>query len=236
MTKLLLILASVLPLPAQYLTFGFNNGAGGGGGTYTLINHKAAGSTNTTSATTAAADMTGANLLVAVNCTYNGAGAGTFSDSSGNTWSSLTAATSGTVRAQIFYVISPTVSATQTFTISGATNYPAVAVAGLKDTGGTPVQDQSNHGTGSVGTSVQPGNVTPTAANEVVVQGLCPDNTYNTLALSGYTIDDSVALIPGQNYGAALAHVIQTTATATNPTWTWANSASTVAFAVTFKP
>jgi hypothetical protein len=86
-------------------------------------------------------------------------------------------------------------------------------------------------------TALATGSVTPSAANELVVtaegQGAAGGSPF-TINL-GFTITDQKAQVGGQADGGGLAYLIQTTATAVNPTWTGVSNGNMVVTIATFK-
>lgn len=196
-----------------------------------------------TTATSAAVDTTGATLLVIGRCD-NGAG-NTPTDSPGNTFTGLTATNGGSIsRATIYYKVSPTTSATHTFTVSGAAgNRNSAFMAWFSGTAAFDVE--AHTGSSASGTTVQPGSVTPTLDAETLFSVVCwGDLTFG----DGHTasVGSSFNLITGQltdaeaggsgHYGTAAAWKIQTTAGAENPTWTLSASETNLASSIaTFK-
>ncbi len=183
-------------------------------------------------ATTGSLDTTGSTLLV-ICATY--ATAVSVSDSKGNTWTGLTAQSNTGVYNQIFYVNSatPTVGTGHTFTISGASVY-TVNVLTFSGTGASPFDVENGASTASAAT-LQPGSVTPTNDNNVLITGLTAGNAYagaGSINLS-FTITNQNALIGGVTYGGGAAYLLQGAKAATNPTWTFGstctNDSSTIA-------
>lgn len=188
---------------------------------------------------TSAIDTTGANLLVVVVSSYYGAAAPTLTDSNGNTWTSVdhfVGSGAATNRLQMYYCIGGTVGAghTVTCTISGA--YGSVAFAGYSGVASTtPLDQHTINGVGGA-TSVQAGSVTPSEANEVVIVGLGYQTAAATASIDGgFTkrVNDNPQ--SGVSFGVALGDLIQTTATAANPTWSWTGAGDAAAVIATFK-
>jgi hypothetical protein len=97
----------------------------------------------------------------------------------------------------------------------------AIAIAAF--TGGNTASpfDTQNGQSLSNSATVQPGTVTPGAANELVMTGL--EFTSAPVSVdSGVTILDQVPMAGGQYWGVALGYTIQSAAAAVNPTWTLA--------------
>lgn len=169
---------------------------------------------DTTTVTSGAIDTTGANLIVVHVVSYS-AGSATLSDSKGNTWTKLTdRLAGGGIRGTLFYVFNPTVGSGHTFT--GGNSYPVVSVAAFSGADAAPF-DVENGATGS-GATLQPGSVTPSTANNIVVCGVSDGSTTGTPAIdSGFTEPNAEA--DGAAFSGTIGYLIQTAATAQNPTW-----------------
>lgn len=188
-------------------------------------------------ATTTGVDTTGANLCVAVVSYYN-LGHPTVSDSVGgnsNTWNSLTPSDVGfSAGVTIWYSAVTHVGTGHTFTIAGGSTFSSIATACFAGVAASPFDLEAGSTTGS-GTTLPVGPVTPLVNDELVITGL------SNITVSSYTIDsgftklEDLTYTPGAYLGVTNAYLIQTTAGATNPTWT-ANSGGTMAAAIaTFK-
>lgn len=180
--------------------------------------------------TTSSINTTGANLIVACVHWYGGASpgdtmAGNFSDSKSNTWTKLNVADSGASlyqRCTFFYCAAPTVGSGHTFTVSTAyASYPTITVIAFSGAAASPYDsNQSTNGATSA-TSIQPGSVTPSEDNCVLVSG-GTINTANTKAInSSFTKLHDVAPSSGVYVAGTIAYKIQTTAGAENPMWSW---------------
>jgi hypothetical protein len=184
--------------------------------------------------TTDAIDTTGADLIVLVISQYSVGASDTPSDSKGNTWAGLTVQTSGDARVRLFYASAPTAGSGHTFAYSVSNSYATITALAFSGAHASPF-DQEN-GAGASAASIQPGSVTPTEDNELVVCGLCTggnqggDATIN----GGFTLAHRFAY-DGNSMGGAGAYLIQATATAANPTWSWPNSGAAAAAIATFK-
>jgi hypothetical protein len=49
---------------------------------------------------------------------------------------------------------------------------------------------------------------------------------------SGFTIVEEIPLVGGQHFGLRMAYLIQATAAAVNPTWSWTSGAATVSASI----
>lgn len=188
--------------------------------TFALVAHSAV--QGTSGGTTAAVDTTGANILIA----YVGAfvlSSAVVTDSFSNTWLPLTANTGGSsCSGQLFYAKNPTVGTGHTFTL-GSVSFATLTISAFSgaDTS-SPFDVQSTGNTPGSG-SVQPGSITPSNANSLIVCGCTPNDSSsgNPTVSSGFTITDSLGYAIGTAEGGAQAYQIQTTITAVNPTWSW---------------
>jgi hypothetical protein len=206
----LLFLAQGIPFP------GFISGS-----TPPIAFVQKASASGTTNWTTVAADFTGANFLF--GCQSGFAGLGTPSDSSSNTWTALTLRQTGNQLGKAYYVKNATVSASQTFTITGGSS-GAFIVTGYSHVNATAPLDGSDVGTAGTGSTAQPGSVTPSNAKSLVSSCLSFQNnsvTVNSID-SGMTIRQTVP--SGSSFGASVADIIETSIVAKNPIWTFSGS------------
>jgi hypothetical protein len=180
---------------------------------FALVAHVATASTNGgASVTTVAIDTSGANLIVLHLSYYTTATA--ITDNKGNSWTLIQTVTPGSAQSgNQYYCMNPTVGAGHTWSTSGATNYPSIAVSAWSGSAASSALDQFS---GSTGTP--PVTVTPTAANELVIaSSYSAGSTPSTP--SGYTLLDSAAQVAAQSIGYGMAYLIQTSATATSSGW-----------------
>lgn len=195
---------------------------------YSVLFHTGAQSTGaSTGATTGALDSSGANLI-AICIVASGSASGiTVSDSKSNTWSVLTSP--GGVYLLMYYCFAPTVGSGHTFSIAATNGYTSITVLGASGAVASPF-DQENQAA-----DYQPGSVTPSEDNELVLTALGFGSAGGTSSVdSGFTKVEDLDFSGGNAYGIALAYKIQTSAAAVNPTWS--NSAgSAVSKIATFK-
>lgn len=119
-------------------------------------------------ATTSPIDTTNATLIV-IHSARSAAAPQTPTDSAGNAWTPLSVVIGGTLYNQFFYKVSPTTSATHTFT-PGASSVICVAAfsgAGAHDSGGT----NTDYGEGSTTATEAMAPLTPTATGDLIVTG-----------------------------------------------------------------
>jgi hypothetical protein len=128
---------------------------------------------------------------------------------------------------QFYYVKNPTVGTGHTFSIAGNDRYTSYNILAFSGTDTAETADQQN---GAVGSSpIQPGSVTPSTNNQVVVTAVVGPQTSVTVN-SGFT-----EVIDGDGGGwwkIGVAYLIQTTATAVNPTWTASGTGTNMVAAI----
>lgn len=189
---------------------------------FSYLTGAVAGALNT--ATIAAIDASNATLLVAaanINV-FNATDLTAISDSEGNVWLLVDFETSTANQTLLVWVcVNPTVSATFTVSVSYGNGNSAIGLAVMAFSGSTakPVQTVDAE---SSGTSAQPGSLTPPSDNCLII------NAAALYIATGISISEGTAITKGFaggfNLAIALAYSIQTTATASNPTWSWTSS------------
>jgi hypothetical protein len=187
-----------------------------------------------TGVTTTAIDTTGANLIVISVATFVAFITPTLSDSKSNTWTALTGQNSTNEKVQLYYCVAPTVGSGHTFTWSGTSTYPVVSVMAFSGSHATPFDAES--GTFSAGaTSLAPGSLTPSVANCLVITGINYGTGTAPSVGGGFTAltTDTSA---GNFISGGIGRLIQTTAAAANPTWSWTGSSESAAALAVFKP
>lgn len=200
---------------------------------FSLVAHTIAGSTTGNGVTSPGINTSGANLIVLSVASDGGVGVVPVSDSNGNTWTQLTSFVA-TNRATLYYCFGPTVGAAHTFTASLASSFPSIVVQAWSGAASSPFDVQNGHAQAST-TSIQVGSVTPGSANELVITGITLPSNPGLAINTGFTITDQTNLVGSQHYGAAMAYLIQTTATPVNPTWSWTSGGDGAATIATFK-
>lgn len=190
--------------------------------------------------TTPAIVATGATLLVAVVAVVATSAPAVVSDSSGNTWMPLTAQSiAGQQAGQIFYVANPTVSAAQTFTVTGTAISGSMVVFVFSGIVTASPFDQQNGAKTTGSSSIQPGSITPSVNGELVVTGftygvVSAPIVVDNVATSLFTVAGSLG-VSGTNYGAFGAWGVQPTAAAINPTWGVLGGTNFTAMIASFK-
>jgi hypothetical protein len=184
--------------------------------------------------TTVAIDTTGVDLIIAGMVCSTGtfpAIETNFSDSKGNTWGDPGAASvtdgSGAAAVGIMFCINPVVGSGHTFTMGAApgNQFQALVIAAYKHAN-TGLEAYSAGGTANGAINVQPGSVTPSFDNSLVITIATSVADGATFTIdSGFTVREERPLIAGVSFGVMLADLFQGTAAAVNPTLTSSVSA-----------
>lgn len=187
-----------------------------------------------TTATTAAFSTVGASMVYVGISDFQSSAKTTITNNHGDSVVERTERnTPGGARIRVCYILNPTSDANYTVTATGAgSNYPSLCAESRAGGAAAPF-DQEN-GAQINNTTAQPGSVTPTEDNEllVVAEG---HSTSGTIAVdSGFGSLRQVDFAGGQNFGVAMASLLQTTAGAVNPTMNGGPTISAIAIA-TFK-
>jgi hypothetical protein len=184
-----------------------------------------------TNPSVAAIDTTGCTLFVVT--IFGVVVAGTLSDSASNTWTEVSSADPTTRTSKVFYVASPTTSATHTFTYTASSVFGSIIVSGYSGTHTSPLDDQATNSNDSAA-SLQAGQVDPTEDDELIVACSGFGASVSQSIDGGFTIRQQTAT-DGNGVGAAIADLIQTSAAAANPTWSYNSSTPSSATILTFK-
>lgn len=183
---------------------------------FTRIVSVTAGSIGAGTVTSGNIDTTGVDFFVMV---IGNEAAITVSDSKGNTWTNTNASAGNFPRVRTFYSVPTSVGTGHNFTVAGIAAQSFVLV-GFSGGNASPLDQISAHNSTST-TTDQPGSIAPTEANELVIAGTTwgtPTGNDISSIDGGFTTEASVTFLSGNHYGAALSYLIQTTATAANPT------------------
>ena len=188
--------------------------------------------------TSSSIDTTGADFIV-VSLSYYHTGYTTdisLTDNKGNTWTLVTKY-AGTIAAnRLYYAKNPTVGSGHTFTTPAVPAYFVISILAFSGVDTTSPFDVENGATSIGATSLSTGSVTPTNDNSVVVTGFTCDNNSGVAVTidSGFT-KYSTNYSGGNNMGGGIAYLIQTTASAVNPTWNVTNFTAISAAIAVFK-
>lgn len=155
-------------------------------------------------------------------------------DSNGCLWVALDDDTNASVRQAVYECTNPVASSGHTITVSTTGGLPSVFFFGTSGVRLASRVDQASTNAVSTGTSVQPGSITPGENNCLVMTCLGAYAGAITAPGGGYT--GNTVATGAQHIGGGLSYIIQTTATATNPTWTKATTGDGVARSFSFLP
>lgn len=181
-----------------------------------------------------AMDSTGATVIVvgfSSDGGTNGVNKPTLSDSNGNTYVEIvgenarsphsylaySSAATGTFVVGASHVVTGTCSGSMYATIDAAA-FSGVAAVGTLD------QHTGRDGGASAASPQQPGSITPAAAGALVVASLAYGSLGSLAIDSGFTILDQTNEVDGVNWGNALAYLVQGSAAAINPSWTFTST------------
>lgn len=185
---------------------------------------------------TGAIDTTGATLLVVIVSDFTGVSAAAPTDSKSNSWTGLTAKTQGNVRTAIFYSVPTSVGSGHTFTYASIGGFPAIAVLAFSGSKSSSPFDVENGAVSAAATSRTTGSILPTEDSEVLVAGLGLAAVTGSPSIDGgFTKADEEIFGAGNNFGLASAYLIQTTAGAANPAWSWSTAVDDAAVIASFK-
>lgn len=195
--------------------------------------------------TTPGVDTTGASLLVIGAADYfTDITTCTVTDSNSNTWHHLSNQPGDTnTETALWYAwdkagASLVVGSEHTVTITCTMPYLGLTFAAYSGTLTTadPFDVQNGSGATTFSTSGQLGSVTPSQNTSLIVT-IVTANTGSTCTVdSSYTVTDCRPWQSGVNEMAAQAYLVQTSATATNPTWSIVGGTSAIAAIAAFKP
>ncbi len=207
--------------------------------TIAQISHTSAGSTTSNGITTSSISTTGASLITIQVVSYVGAAEPALTESTGNitfTACGSVQATSAEERIHAYHWVvtnSNQTSATHTFTATQTGSFPTILVQSWSGTSTSTPCDQTtgaNTGAGTA-TTLATGNITPSENNELVITATGVKDTRAMSVDGGFTEQDEVTM-SANHYGGSMGYLIQTTATAANPTWATNGAASGLAVTI----
>ncbi len=202
-----------------------------------LVVATSASADNATPVITSGVNTTGATGIVLAASYYLPNAPGAVMDSKSNIWTPLTPITNAVNEVQLFWCPNPTTGSGHTFTLTTGTSSTggSLAMASFALTKNVGV-DQENGAGADSGATQQPGSITPSEANCVVVSAIGYYNLADATAPlinSGFTVATNSANSSGLSVG--LAYKVQTSAVAVNPTWTTVGILGNVAVIADFK-
>jgi len=199
-------------------------GGGGGGGGWTHVASTIQASSDGNGFTVSAINTAGATFIAIVLGSYSAHPTPT--DSKGNTYSLAVNLSSGdggsegnSRQISIFYCAAPTVGSGHTFTLTGTGTYAVMAVYAFSG-GAGGILDQTNSSVDTNTTTTrQPGSITPSTANQLLISGIEFRTGSNAAIDSGFATPLKSATT-ANSVGTAGSYFVQGSAAAINPTWT----------------
>lgn len=169
-----------------------------------------------------AIDTTGANLIV-IGVVLSQSSTATIEDNKSNTYTALTLTENSGIRTRLYYALNPTVGAGHTFTVQGDADFPGIWVHAYSGVATSDAFDVEDGNTDGGGTTVNAGatGVTPTTDGQLIVTVIGLDSNLDTTYSIGssFTIEGGQFREGGNNWGGAMAYLIQSSAGAINPQW-----------------
>ncbi len=177
-----------------------------------------------------AINVTGANLLLALCCSYQNAQA--VSDNKGNVYTGLTERLwlGSDRRIRLFYCLNPITDPSLVVTATGG-GFPSIGVAAFSGVKVSGAFDQEAGG-GITNVGFSPGLITPSADNALMIAGICTSGDPGNMQ-----INSSYDLLwgPGASgMGVGLAYKTVSPASAQSPSFTWTNNAGIAALHTSF--
>lgn len=200
------------------------------GGGLTLIDHGSVG-LGVNGGTGLSLNTSGSNFIL-IAASFFSSTALTASDNKGNAYTPLTRSTNTTYNpsVQLFYCYSPSAGSGHTFTITCTGGYVSIAVVTFSGVAASPFDGENGNNAG-ITTTIQPGSVTPSQPNALIITSVnMPNVTGTTRSIdSGYTKIESIEGSDGVYYGNDLAYKAITDGSTQNPTWTTSGGVCPVA-------
>lgn len=189
-----------------------------------LISTLTGGASNFAGALAGSINTTGANFLIAGIGYYGPGGSPGISDSKGNTWVGLTAHLATGVGHRFFYVKNATVGTSHSFTLSGGEIYPGAVIHAFANVLDAVAEAENGASATAGGTSLATGSVTPTLNGSLVLAGFGGSiGTGNTPGVTG-GLTQTTWTQGANNFCSSTGYLVQGTAAAINPTWSWGSS------------
>lgn len=181
--------------------------------------------------TTSSIDTTGANLLILAVSWYFGT-ISTLSDSKGNTWFPLTTQFGFAFRHKFYYAKNAIVGTGHTFTVADTTIYPLIVAHAFSGASTNPFDVENGTFVASGASPSGPGSITPTANGALIVSGIAGNMTAAPHVSPSMTETTFQADVAGANVGGGTGWLIQSTAAAINPSWSWVGTSEEVPLTV----
>ena len=180
-------------------------------------------------------DTTGATLLVVSASYYSGGSSFAVSDGHGNTWTPLTLRTVGNIVHRIYYAKNPTVGPGASVNITGVSIYVVGVYLAFAGVDPSAPFDGETGATAASGTSLATGSVTPSVSGALIIAGLGSDSATGISVSAGLTAT-TTNFAGGNNMAGGTGYVVQPSAAAINPTWSWTGVGGSAAGIAAFKP
>jgi hypothetical protein len=178
----------------------------------------ASASSDTFNATTPARNTTGMNLIVLFSSDFV---TPTFTDSLGNTWTTIYANAGGQPGQIAAYCVNPTVGAAHTFSAgtSSLSGFSPIVMISFKGATNAPLDKFSTATAPGAQATLQPGSITPSANGSALITCLTCDAASTNTANSGFSFAEDVQET-ATSFAITVYVQIQTVAAPINPTWT----------------
>jgi hypothetical protein len=211
----------------------------------TFVVGVSSGSPDTFTHTSGNVDTTGADTIVCYVAELESQGDTTFSDSKGNSWhaGAITErkdVATASLLGRMYYCNSCTVGSGHNFTVTDTSGGAKGALACAAFAGGhsSPLDQQNGNVDIDAGAANTTGGITPSENNTVTVTGLGYTPNAATITINtgeaGWTIAAGTDASANHD-GVSIAYKIQTTATATDPTWGYSTAEYAVTSIASFK-
>ena len=189
--------------------------------------------------TTAAMDTTGANLLVCAVSAFAGVAEPTVTDSKGNSWTPKTGFGSNSGRVRLHFSVPTSVGAGHTFEASNASDmYGTIIAMAFSGANSSPFDNENGDGNDVGVSSTQPGSLTPSQNNSLIIAACSPadQGAFPYGVDSSFIEANEVEGVLNTIEGLIAAYLIQGSAAAVNPTFSWTNNVNPGAAIAAFKP
>jgi hypothetical protein len=119
-------------------------------------------------------------------------------------------------------------SSSDTITVSLSSGLVGIAATFFSGGATSAIDDQANSAGGVFGSSLQPGSITPTVPDTLVISCAMVSDSQDTASIDGGFTLPSDAHVAGtaSSFGVGIAYLRQTTAAASNPLWTFTDAAT----------
>lgn len=192
---------------------------------WSLIANSSAASSDGNNVTTAGVTTTGADLIVIATSVLLSF---TPTDNKGNTYTQLITV-GGINMLRLWYKQTPAVGTGHTFSLTTSGRLPSIAALAFSGSTTSPADQTSS------ASATQPGSITPTVNNALVVTAAGDEDTVAETVDAPFSSNLKAAITgTSNNCGLGLAYEIQTTPTPRNPTWS--SSPSRLSLIASFKP